>query len=58
MRRRAAEGSAILYLTSEVREARALGDRLLVMAGGAIVAAVDPATSEEEIIAAAGGVHA
>jgi ribose transport system ATP-binding protein len=58
VRRRAAEGSAILYLTSEVREARALGDRLLVMAGGAIVAAVDPATPEEEIIAAAGGVHA
>ena len=58
VRHRAAEGSAILYLTSEVREARALGDRLLVMAGGAIVAAVDPATPEEEIIAAAGGVHA
>ena len=57
VRDRAAEGAAILYLTSEIREARALGDRLLVMAGGAIVAAVDPATREEEIMAAAGGVH-
>ena len=57
VRRRADEGTAVLYLTSEIREARALGDRLLVMAGGAIVAAMDPASSEEEIMGAAGGVR-
>jgi ABC-type sugar transport system ATPase subunit len=56
VRRRAEEGTAVLYLTSEIREARALGDRLLVMAGGAIVAALDPQAPEEEIMAAAGGV--
>jgi ABC-type sugar transport system ATPase subunit len=57
VRRLAGEGVAILYLTSEIKEARALADRLLVMAEGRIVRAVDPATSEEEIMAAAGGVR-
>jgi ABC-type sugar transport system ATPase subunit len=57
VRRLAAEGVAILYLTSEIKEARALSDRVLVMAGGRILASVDPRTSEEEIMAAAGGVH-
>jgi ABC-type sugar transport system ATPase subunit len=47
----------VLYLTSEIREARALGDRVLVMAGGAVVAEMDPKAPEEEIMAAAGGVH-
>ena len=55
VRRLADEGSAVLYLTSEIREARALGDRLLVMANGTVVAAVDPQASEEEIMTAAGG---
>jgi ribose transport system ATP-binding protein len=57
VRRLAAEGTGVLYLTSEIREARALADRVLVMAGGRIVASVDPTTSEEEIMAKAGGVH-
>jgi ABC-type sugar transport system ATPase subunit len=56
VRRLADEGAAVLYLTSEIREARALGDRLLVMANGTVVATVDPQTSEEEIMTAAGGV--
>jgi ribose transport system ATP-binding protein len=57
VRRLAGEGVAILYLTSEIKEARALADRLLVMAEGRIVRAIDPATSEDEIMAAAGGVR-
>jgi ABC-type sugar transport system ATPase subunit len=57
VRRLAAEGVAVLYLTSEIREARALADRVLVMAGGRIVRTVDPEMPEEEIMAAAGGVH-
>ena len=56
VRRRAEDGAAILYLTSEIREARALGDRLLVMAGGEIVAELDPQAAEDEIMASAGGV--
>jgi ABC-type sugar transport system ATPase subunit len=58
VRRLATEGVAVLYLTSEIREARALSDRLLVMADGRVVAELDPATPEEEIMSAAGGVHA
>jgi len=47
----------VLYLTSELREARALGDRLLVMSKGRVVAEFPPTSSEDEIMAAAGGVH-
>jgi ribose transport system ATP-binding protein len=57
VRRLAGEGAAILYLTSETREARTLADRVLIMAGGRIVRAVDPDAPEEEMMAAAGGVH-
>ena len=57
VRRLAGEGTGVLYLTSEIREAKALADRVLVMAGGRIVASVEPTTSEEEIMAKAGGVH-
>jgi ribose transport system ATP-binding protein len=53
----AAGGGAVLYLTSEIREARTLGERVLIMAGGRIAATVPPATPEEDIISAAGGVH-
>lgn len=53
----AADGAAILYLTSELREARALGDRMLVMAGGAIAAALPADASEDEIMSRAGGVR-
>ncbi|HEY2935046.1 MAG TPA: sugar ABC transporter ATP-binding protein [Gaiellaceae bacterium] len=56
VRRLAGEGTAILYLTSEIREARTLPHRLLVMAGGRVVGEMDPATPEEEIMRAAGGV--
>ncbi|MGH2664050.1 MAG: sugar ABC transporter ATP-binding protein [Actinomycetota bacterium] len=53
----AEDGVAVLYLASEIREARALADRVLIMADGRIVGSVDPGTTEEEIMAAAGGVH-
>jgi ribose transport system ATP-binding protein len=56
VRRLASEGVAVLYLTSEIKEARALADRIVVMAGGRIVAETTPAAPEEEIITAAGGV--
>jgi ABC-type sugar transport system ATPase subunit len=55
--RLASEGMGILYLTSEIREARTLCDRLLIMSNGRIVKAADPASSEDEIMTAAGGVH-
>jgi ABC-type sugar transport system ATPase subunit len=57
VRRLAGDGAAILYLTSETRETRELADRVLVMAGGRIVRSVDPDAPEEEMMAAAGGVH-
>jgi ribose transport system ATP-binding protein len=57
VRRLAGDGAAILYLTSETREARTLADRVLVMADGRIVRTVDPDAPEEEMMAAAGGVH-
>jgi len=57
VRRLADDGAAVLYLTSETREAQELADRVLIMAGGRIVRTVDPDTPEEEMMAAAGGVH-
>jgi ribose transport system ATP-binding protein len=51
------EGTAVLLLTSEIKEARALGDRVLVMADGRIAAALEPQASEDDIMAAAGGVR-
>ena len=56
VRRLAAEGVAVLYLTSEIREARSLAHRVLVMSGGRIAASFGPNVTEEEIMAAAGGV--
>jgi ribose transport system ATP-binding protein len=56
VRRLAQDGVAILYLTSEIKEARGLADRVLVMADGGIASAFGPQTSEEEIMEAAGGV--
>ncbi len=52
-----ARGVATLYLTSEIREARMLSHRLLVMADGRVVKEVSPEVEEEEIMAAAGGAH-
>jgi ABC-type sugar transport system ATPase subunit len=57
VRRLADDGIAILYMTSEIREARELGDRLLVMSGGSIVKEFAAGASEEEIMTAAGGAH-
>jgi ABC-type sugar transport system ATPase subunit len=57
VRRLAGDGAAILYFTSETREARTLANRVLIMAGGRIVRSVDPDAPEEEMMAAAGGVH-
>jgi ABC-type sugar transport system ATPase subunit len=56
VRRLAEEGVAVLYLTSEIREARSLAHRVLVMADGRIVASFAPGATEEEIMTAAGGV--
>jgi ribose transport system ATP-binding protein len=56
VRRLAEEGVAVLYLTSEIREARSLAHRVLVMADGQIAAAFAPDATEEEIMTAAGGV--
>jgi ABC-type sugar transport system ATPase subunit len=57
VRELSARGVATLYLTSEIREARELSHRVLVMSGGRIVSEVSPETDEEEIMAAAGGAH-
>jgi rhamnose transport system ATP-binding protein len=57
VRRLAEQGVGILYFTSELKEARALTDRVLVMAGGEVVAETDPSTAEAEIMTAAGGVR-
>jgi len=56
VRRLAEEGVAVLYLTSEIREARSLAHKVLVMSGGGIAASFGPNATEEEIMAAAGGV--
>jgi ribose transport system ATP-binding protein len=56
IRRLADSGVAIIYLSSEIKEVRALADRVLVMANGRIVKTVEPTAREEEIMAAAGGV--
>jgi ABC-type sugar transport system ATPase subunit len=53
----AERGVATLYLTSEIREARRLAHRLLVMSDGALVQEFSPDTEEDEIMAAAGGAH-
>ena len=51
-----ADGAGVLYFTSELREARMLGDRLLVMAGGRVARELSPTANEDEIMTAAGGV--
>ena len=52
------EGVAILYFTSEIREAKSLGSRILVMAAGKVVAELPPDSADDRIMAAAGGVSA
>jgi ribose transport system ATP-binding protein len=56
VRRLAEDGVAVLYLTSEIREARSLAQRVLVMADGRFVGSFPANATEEEIMAAAGGV--
>jgi ABC-type sugar transport system ATPase subunit len=56
VRRLAEQGVAVLYLTSEIREARALAHRVLVMSGGEIAGSFAPNATEEAIMTAAGGV--
>ena len=43
------EGSAILLVSVELDEIRALADRILVMAGGKIVGELPPTASEQEL---------
>lgn len=57
VRELANEGVAIIYLTSEIKEARALAHRLLIMSDGRVAKELDPATPEEDIMAVAGGAH-
>jgi ABC-type sugar transport system ATPase subunit len=57
VRRLASEGVATLYFTSELKEARGLADRVLVMSDGRIAAATEPDAPEEELMTAAGGAH-
>jgi erythritol transport system ATP-binding protein len=53
--RLAADGLAVLYVTSEIGEALSASHRVLVMAKGRMVAEFDPASaSREEIMAASG----
>jgi ABC-type sugar transport system ATPase subunit len=57
VRRLSSDGVALLYLTSEIKEARALADRILVMSDGRIAGELNPSAPEDEIMAAAGGAH-
>ncbi|MGH8958531.1 MAG: sugar ABC transporter ATP-binding protein [Acidimicrobiia bacterium] len=57
VRKLAGDGSAILYGTSEISEARDLGHRILVMSAGGLVAEFDPTVDEQQIMEAAGGLH-
>lgn len=49
------QGAAVIYFTSDAEEARRLGDRILVMASGRIVAELPQSADEDTIVAAAGG---
>jgi ribose transport system ATP-binding protein len=54
LRRLAAQGSAVLLITSDLPEALTVADRILVLAEGRVVAERTPAdTSEEELLALA-----
>jgi ribose transport system ATP-binding protein len=57
VRELAAGGVAVLYFTSEIREAQMLGSRVVVMAGGGIVDELPPTASDDRIMTAAGGAH-
>jgi ABC-type sugar transport system ATPase subunit len=54
----AADGVAVLFFTSEIAEARALGDRILVMADGSFASEMPAGAADERIMTAAGGAYA
>ena len=59
MNKLTAEGAGIIMISSELPELLGMSDRILVMRGGRITARFDtPATTQEQILAAAFGVHA
>jgi ABC-type sugar transport system ATPase subunit len=58
VRKLADDGAAVLFFTSEIAEARSLGDRILVMADGGFATEFDAEVSDDRIMTAAGGAHA
>jgi ribose transport system ATP-binding protein len=52
------DGVAVLFFTSELSEARTLGDRILVMADGSVVSEMPAEAGDEQIMTAAGGAYA
>lgn len=57
VQRLASAGVTILYLTSEIKEAKLLAHRILVMAGGEVVDELSSDAADQRIMAAAGGVR-
>lgn len=55
VQRLAEDGVTVVYLTSEIKEAKLLAHRVLVMAGGEVVDELSPEAADERIMAAAGG---
>jgi erythritol transport system ATP-binding protein len=53
MRDLAAEGMAVVFATSDLLEARAVADRVLVMSGGRFTADLDVADATDEVLLAA-----
>ncbi|MCT9820863.1 sugar ABC transporter ATP-binding protein [Microbacterium sp. W1N] len=58
MRDLAADGKAVLMVSSELPEIIGMSDRILVMRDGEIVAELPPGTAEHEVLAAATGADA
>jgi len=58
MRRLAAEGLGILFVTSDLEEVMSLSDRILVMSNGRITGQFDAAADEASIVAASAVGHA
>ena len=56
MRRLAAEGLGILFVTSDLEEVMSLSDRILVMSNGRITGEFDAGTADEAAIVAASAV--
>jgi ribose transport system ATP-binding protein len=58
MRELAAQGKAVLMVSSELPEVIGMSDRILVMHDGELVAELPPGSAEHEILAAATGADA